>query len=198
MAILFYNTLSRKMEPFEPLEAGKVRIYTCGPTVYDRAHIGNFRTFAFEDLLRRFLRWKDFDVVQVMNLTDVDDKTIRGAREAGVSLAEYTKPYIDAFFEDADTLRLKRAEHYPRATEHIPEMIELVHRLEAAGHAYVSEGAVYYRISTFPAYGKLSGMDVESLRPGARVDVDEYAKEEARDFALWKSAREGEPSWDSP
>ena len=198
MAIQFYNTLTRRLEPFEPLEAGTVRIYTCGPTVYDRAHVGNFRTFTFEDLLRRFLRWKGFDVVQVMNLTDVDDKTIRGSREAGVSLAEYTEPYINGFFEDVDTLRLQRAELYPRATEHIPEMIELVKRLEAAGHTYVSEGAVYYRISTFPAYGKLSGMDIASLQPGARVNVDEYAKEEARDFALWKPYGEGEAGWDSP
>jgi cysteinyl-tRNA synthetase len=198
MAIQFYNTLTRRLEPFEPLEAGTVRIYTCGPTVHDRAHVGNFRTFTFEDLLRRFLRWKGFDVVQVMNLTDVDDKTIRGSREAGVSLAEYTEPYINAFFEDVDTLRIQRAELYPRATEHIPEMIELVKRLEAAGHTYVSEGAVYYRISTFPAYGKLSGMDIASLQPGARVNVDEYAKEEARDFALWKPYGEGEAGWDSP
>jgi cysteinyl-tRNA synthetase len=198
MAIQFYNTLTRRLETFEPLEAGKVRIYTCGPTVYDRAHVGNFRTFTFEDLLRRFLRWKGFDVVQVMNLTDVDDKTIRGAGEAGVSLAEYTEPHINAFFEDLDTLRIQRAEHYPRATEHVPEMIELVKRLEAAGHAYVSEGAVYYRISSFPGYGKLSGMDVAALQPGARVNVDEYAKEEARDFALWKPYGEGEAGWDSP
>jgi len=198
MAIRFHNTLTRRLETFEPLAAGKVGMYTCGPTVYKHAHVGNFRTYAFEDLLKRYLRWKGFNVVQVMNLTDVDDKTIRGSREAGVSLAEYTKPYIDAFFEDVDTLRIKRAEHYPRATEHIPEMIELIQRLEAAGHAYVSEGAVYYRISTFPAYGKLSGMDIASLQPGARVDVDEYAKEEARDFALWKPFGEGEAGWDSP
>ncbi len=198
MAIRFYNTLSRQLEPFEPLEAGKVRLYTCGPTVYDYAHIGNFRTYVFEDLLKRYLRWKGFNVVQVMNLTDVDDKTIRGAREAGVSLAEYTKPYINAFFEDVDTLRIRRAEHYPRATEHIPEMIELIQRLEATGHTYASEGAVYYRISTFPAYGKLSGMDIASLQPGARVDVDEYAKEEARDFALWKPFGEGGAGWNSP
>ncbi len=198
MAIQFYNTLTRRLETFEPLEAGKVRIYTCGPTVYDRAHVGNFRTFTFEDLLRRFLRWKGFDVVQVMNLTDVDDKTIRGAREAGVSLAEYTEPYINAFFEDLDTLRIQRAERYPRATEHVAEMIELVKRLEAAGHTYVSEGAVYYRISSFPGYGKLSGMDIASLQPGARVAVDEYAKEEARDFALWKPFGEGGAGWDSP
>ncbi|NIT36075.1 MAG: cysteine--tRNA ligase [candidate division Zixibacteria bacterium] len=198
MVIRFYNTLSRRLERFEPLEAGKVRVYTCGPTVYDYAHVGNFRTYAFEDLLKRYLRWKGFDVVQVMNLTDVDDKTIRGAREAGVSLGEYTKPYIETFFKDADTLRIRRAEHYPRATEHIPEMIALVKRLEAGGHTYASEGAVYYRISTFPGYGKLSGMNIGSLQPGARVDVDEYAKEEARDFALWKPFGGGEAGWDSP
>jgi len=198
MAIQFYNTLTRRLETFEPLEAGKVGIYTCGPTVYERAHVGNFRTFTFEDLLRRFLRWKGFDVVQVMNLTDVDDKTIRGSREAGVSLAEYTEPYIIAFFEDVDALRLQRAAHYPRATEHVAEMVELIQKLEATGHTYVSEGAVYYRISTFPAYGKLSGMDIASLQPGARVDVDEYAKEEARDFALWKPVDEGDAGWDSP
>jgi cysteinyl-tRNA synthetase len=198
MTILFYNTLSRRLEPFEPLTPGQVHIYTCGPTVYNYAHIGNFRTYGFEDLLRRFLKWKGFEVVQVMNVTDVDDKTIRGAREAGVSLDEYTRPYIDAFFDDLEALRLERAEHYPHATQHLPEMVELVARLEANGHTYVSEGAVYYRISTFPSYGKLSGMDLEALQPGARVDVDEYAKEEARDFALWKAAREGEPHWESP
>ncbi|MGD8718536.1 MAG: cysteine--tRNA ligase [Candidatus Zixiibacteriota bacterium] len=198
MAINFYNTMTRQMEPFEPLEAGKVRMYTCGPTVYDHATIGNFRTFMFEDLLRRYLAWKGFEVLQVMNLTDIDDKTIRGSREEGVPLAEYTRPYVDAFFEDLDTLRIQRAEHYPRATEHIPEMVALTQKLEAAGHTYTSEDAVYFRISTFPEYGKLSGMDPDSLQPGARVDVDEYAKEEARDFALWKTAREGEPSWDSP
>jgi cysteinyl-tRNA synthetase len=198
MGIRFFNTMTRRLETFEPLEAGKVRMYTCGPTVYDYAHIGNFRTYTFEDLLRRFLEWKGFEVVQVMNLTDVDDKTIRGARRAGVRLAEYTQPYINAFFDDLDALRIRRAEYYPRATEHVPEMIELVKRLEAAGHTYVSEGAVYYRISSFPAYGKLSGMDVASLKPGARVNVDEYAKEEARDFALWKPYGEGEAGWDSP
>ncbi len=198
MAIRFYNTMTRRLETFEPLEAGKVGMYTCGPTVYDYAHIGNFRTYTFEDLLRRFLEWKGYEVVQVMNLTDVDDKTIRGARQAGVTLGEYTGPYINAFFEDLDALRIQRAEHYPRATEHVPEMIELVKRLEAAGRTYVSEGAVYYRISSFPGYGKLSGMDVASLKPGARVDVDEYAKEEARDFAVWKPYGEGEAGWDSP
>jgi cysteinyl-tRNA synthetase len=190
--------MSRRLEPFEPLTAGKVRMYTCGPTVYNYAHIGNYRTYVFEDLLRRTLRRNGYDVLQVMNVTDVDDKTIRGAREAGVDLDAYTEPYRAAFFEDLDTLRIQRAEHYPRATRHLPEMVDVIRKLEARGHTYVSDGAVYYRISTFPAYGKLSGMDVAALQPGARVDVDEYAKEEARDFALWKPAREGEPAWDSP
>jgi cysteinyl-tRNA synthetase len=198
MTIEFYNTMTRRVEPFESLKAGKVGMYTCGPTVYNYAHIGNYRTYAFEDLLRRFLKWKGFDVVQVMNVTDVDDKTIRGSREAGATLDEYTAPYIDAFFEDLDALRIQRAEHYPRATQHVAEMIDFIKRLEDGGHTYVSEGAVYFRISTFPSYGKLSGMDIAALQPGARIDVDEYAKEEARDFALWKSARGGEPSWDSP
>jgi len=198
MTIRFYNTLSRRLEPFEPLTPGQVRLYTCGPTVYNYAHVGNYRTYAFEDLLRRFLKWKGLEVIQVMNVTDVDDKTIRGAREAGISLDEYTRPYIESFFADLEALRLQRAEYYPRATEHVPEMIELVKRLEAGGHTYAAEGAVYYRISTFPSYGKLSGMDLDALQPGARVEVDEYAKEEARDFALWKAAREGELQWESP
>ncbi len=198
MATRFYNTLSRRLEPFEPLEEGRVRMYTCGPTVYGFAHIGNYRTYIFEDLLRRWLRWKGWGIVQVMNLTDVDDKTIHGARDAGVSLDEFTRPYIDAFFEDVATLRIQRAEHYPRATAHVAEMIELIKRLEAQGHTYVADGSVYYRIATFGSYGKLSGMDLGALRPGARVDVDEYAKEEARDFALWKATREDEPAWDSP
>jgi cysteinyl-tRNA synthetase len=201
VGIRFYNTLKRKLDVFEPLEAGHVRLYTCGPTVYNYAHIGNFRTYIFEDLLRRYLKWKGFRVTQVMNLTDVDDKTIKGARDGGITLDAFTAPYVDAFFEDIDALRLERAEHYPRATRHIPEMIDLIRRLEATDHTYSSAGSVYYRIATFPGYGKLSGMDLAALQPGARVDVDEYAKEEARDFVLWKGARGDEPSWatwDSP
>ena len=196
MATRFYNTLARRLELFTPLEPGHVRMYTCGPTVYNFAHLGNFRTYVFEDLLRRYLKWKGYRVTQVMNLTDVDDKTIRGAREQGVTLDEFTAPYVAAFFEDLDALRIERAEHYPRATRHVAEMLALIRRLEERRHTYVSEGSVYYRISTFPAYGKLSGMDVAALKPGARVDVDEYAKEEARDFALWKAAED--PAWDSP
>lgn len=197
----FFNTLKRKLDLFEPLHPGRVGMYTCGPTVYDFAHIGNFRTYMFEDLLRRYLEWKGFAVEQVMNLTDVDDKTIKGARERGITLDEFTAPFIATFFEDVDTLRIKRATHYPRATHKVPAMIALIRRLEEAGHTYASEGSLYYRIATFPGYGKLSGMDLAALQPGARVDVDEYAKEEARDFVLWKGARGDEPAWavwDSP
>ncbi len=192
-----YNTLSRRRERFEPVVAGKVRMYTCGPTVYDFAHIGNLRTFLFEDVLRRTLRLFGHEVEQVMNLTDVDDKTIRRSAEEGLSLREYTDRYIAAFFEDLDTLRVERAEHYPRATDYVPHMVELVQRLEAGGHTYRSDGSVYYRIATFPEYGKLSGIEPDSVRSGARVDVDEYEKDDARDFVLWKASRPGEPSWDT-
>jgi cysteinyl-tRNA synthetase len=193
----FKNTLSRRLEPFEPLTPGQVGLYTCGPTVYNYVHIGNLRTFLFEDILRRTLKLFGYRVTQVMNLTDVDDKTIRGAAEAGLSLREYTDRFIEAFFEDLDTLRVERAEHYPRATDYIPQMVELVRRLEERGHTYRSEGSIYYRISTFPGYGKLSGVRPEANLAGARVDADEYEKEDARDFVLWKAARPGEPSWDT-
>jgi len=192
-----YNTLTRRLEPFTSLEAGHARIYTCGPTIYDYSHIGNFRTFLFEDILRRVLRLFGYRVTQVMNLTDVDDKTIRGASQAGLSLREYTDRYAAAFFEDLDTLRVERAEHYPRATDHIPGMVELVRRLEQAGRTYRSEGSVYYRIATFPGYGKLSGVRPDANLAGARVDVDEYEKEDARDFVLWKAAKPGEPAWET-
>ncbi|PWB77423.1 MAG: cysteine--tRNA ligase [Holophagae bacterium] len=192
-----YNTLTRRLEPFTSLEAGHARIYTCGPTIYDYSHIGNFRTFLFEDILRRVLRLFGYRVTQVMNLTDVDDKTIRGASQAGLSLREYTDRYAAAFFEDLDTLRVERAEHYPRATDHIPGMVELVRRLGQAGRTYRSEGSVYYRIATFPGYGKLSGVRPDANLAGARVDVDEYEKEDARDFVLWKAAKPGEPAWET-
>ena len=192
-----YNTLTRRLELFTSLEAGHARVYTCGPTIYDFSHIGNFRTFLFEDILRRALRLFGYRVTQVMNLTDVDDKTIRGASQAGLPLREYTDRYAAAFFEDLDTLRVERAEHYPRATDHIPGMVELVRRLEQAGRTYRSEGSVYYRIATFPGYGKLSGVRPDANLAGARVDVDEYEKEDARDFVLWKAAKPGEPAWDT-
>ncbi len=195
--IRLYNTLTRKTEPFESLEPGHARMYTCGPTVYDFAHIGNLRTFLFEDVLRRALQLFGYRVTQVMNLTDVDDKTIRGATREGVSLREYTDRFVAAFFEDLETLGVEPAEHYPRATEFIPQMVEIVERLREQGHTYESEGSVYYRIDTYSGYGKLSGVRAGSTLAGARVDVDEYDKEDARDFVLWKAARPGEPAWDT-
>ena len=193
----FYNTMSRKLERFSPIESGHVRMYTCGPTVYDFAHIGNLRSFLFEDILRRTLKFFGYDVTQVMNLTDIDDKTIREATAAGLGIREYTDQFIEAFFDDLDTLHVERAEHYPRATDFIPQMVKLVQRLEKEGHAYRSDGSIYYSISTFPEYGKLSGVKPEANLAGARVDNEEYEKENARDFVLWKGTREGEPSWES-
>ena len=193
----FLNTLTRRSERFEPIEPGHVRLYTCGPTVYDFIHIGNLRTFLFEDVLRRTLAAFGHRVTQVMNLTDIDDKTIRGAAAEAISLRAYTDRYIEAFFADLDTLRVQRAEHYPRATDFIPQMVELVQRLSARGHTYEQDGSTYFRISTFPGYGRLSGIDPDQVKPGARVDSDEYEKEDVRDFALWKAAKPGEPAWDS-
>lgn len=198
MATMFFNTLTRKKEQFEPLKPGEVGMYTCGPTVYGYAHIGNFRTYMFEDLLRRYLLRKGYKVTQVMNITDVDDKTIKGSNEAGIALDDYTAQYIEAFYDDLDTLRIQRAEVYPRATEHIVEMIELIKKLEEKGHTYVSDDGVYFKITSFPRYGKLSGFDIDQVKSGARVAVDEYDKEDARDFTLWKFQRPGEPGWESP
>jgi cysteinyl-tRNA synthetase len=196
-----YNTLTRAKEAFQPSHPGEVRMYTCGPTVYDYAHIGNFRTFVFEDLLRRYLLYKGYRVIQVMNLTDVDDKTIRGARQAKQSLPEYVQFYIDAFFEDLRTLNIQRAEYYPAATQHIPEMVELIKRLLERGYAYQAGGSVYFKVDAFPAYGKLSHLEERQLRAGAsgRVDADEYEKEDVRDFALWKGWTEddGDVYWET-
>jgi cysteinyl-tRNA synthetase len=198
--VKFFNTLSRRKEEFIPLHPGEVRMYTCGPTVYDYAHIGNFRAYVFEDLLRRYLKYKGFKVTQVMNLTDVDDKTIRDSRKAGIPLQEYTAKYKEAFFQDRDALRIEPAEHYPAATEHIPEMLSLVKKLKEQGVTYEAGGSIYFRITSFPDYGKLSGISAAGLKAGARVDLDEYEKEEARDFALWKArtTEDGEVWWDSP
>ena len=197
-AIRFHNTLGRTLQPFEPLEAGSVRLYTCGPTVYNHAHIGNLRTFLFEDVLRRALGYLGYEVTQVMNLTDVDDKTIARANQEGVSLDDYTAPYIESFFADLDTLHVERAEVYPRATEHVGDMIALVERLLANGHAYEKDGSVFFRIATDDDYGKLANVDPAQQRQGERVASDEYGKEDVRDFVLWKAAKEGEPSWPSP
>lgn len=195
--IKFFNTLSGRKEEFQPLIPGQVRLYTCGPTVYDYAHIGNFRAYVFEDLLKRFLVFMGFQVTHVMNITDVDDKTIRGAAGQGVSLEAFTRKYIDAFFEDIRTLRIAPADYYPRATEHIPEMVAMVKGLLEKGFAYEKDGSYYFSIARFPGYGKLSKIDIEALQPGQRVDTDEYEKESVHDFALWKARKEGEPFWET-
>ncbi len=186
------------MEEFEPLTPGQVRLYTCGPTVYDYAHIGNFRTYVWEDLLRRTLKFLGFGVTQVMNITDIEDKIIAKAIAQGVSLASVTEPFIAAFFEDLAVLGIEKAEHYPRATEHIPEMIAIAKALESKGLTYVSQGSLYFRIDAFRSYGRLSNLENREIKVGARVDSDEYEKDDARDFVLWKGHKEGEPAWESP
>lgn len=201
MAIRFHNSLSRRTEVFDPIEDGRVGLYTCGPTVYNFAHIGNFRAYVFEDLLRRTLRYAGYQVKQVMNLTDVDDKTIRDSRAAGVPLQEFTETYKKAFFKDLDALRIERAEVYPAATDHIPEMIELIRTLVDKGFAYqTDDGCVYFSIRKFPGYGKLGRIQPDQMRPGVRINQDEYAKESAADFALWKAwdEEDGDVAWDSP
>jgi len=201
MGVHFYNTLTRQREPFTPITEGEVRMYTCGPTVYDFPHIGNFRAYLFEDLVRRYLQYAGFRVVQVMNLTDVDDKTIRGARAAGLPLTQFTRQYIDAFFEDLAALNVQPAEQYPAATEHVPEMIALIARLMEKGHAYrANDGSVYFSIASCPDYGRLARLDLAGLRAGARVAQDEYEKENVGDFALWKAwdEEDGEVAWEAP
>ncbi|MBC7790059.1 MAG: cysteine--tRNA ligase [Anaerolineae bacterium] len=198
-----YNTLTRRVEPFAPADGETVRLYTCGPTVYNPAHLGNFRTFLFEDLLRRTLRLRGWKVKQVMNLTDVDDKIIKRAQEQGKRISEITEPITEIFFRDLEYLRIEPAEVYPRATEHIPEMIALVQSLLEREIAYQAEdGSVYFAIARFPGYGKLSRLDTRSIRAGARVAADDYNKEDVRDFALWKAAKEEDEAagaaWDSP
>src|SRR5208282_2141025 len=192
-----HNTLSGKIEPFVPLKPGEIKMYTCGPTVYDYAHIGNFRTFVFQDILRRFLRSRGFKVNQVMNFTDVDDRIIVKAAAAGVGIREYTDKYIEAFLADRAALGLEMPEHMVRATDHIGDMVQLIERLTAKGFTYESEGSVYFRISKFPGYGKLSKVDLSGIQAGARVDVDRYDKNDARDFALWKAPKPGETFWQS-
>lgn len=192
----FYNTLTKKKEEFKPIKEGIVELYTCGPTVYDLAHIGNFRAYVFEDLLHRYLEYRGFKVIRVMNITDVDDKTIKGSQKEGISLREYTDRYISAFIEDMEILRLKKPDYMPRATEHIPEMVSLIKKLLEKGYAYRKDGSIYYSIAQFPSYGQLSGIDLSGIKSGARVDVDEYEKEDVRDFALWKEEKEG-VFWDT-
>lgn len=196
--IRFHNTMSGQTEPFVPLVPGEVRVYTCGPTVYDFAHVGNFRTFVFQDILRRYLKSRGFRVLQVMNLTDVDDRIIQKSAAAGVSIREYTDKYIQGFLDDRRSLNLEPPEHVARATEHIDDMVKLIQRLTEKGMTYTSDGSTYYRIAKFPGYGKLSKIDVDGMQTGARVDMDRYDKDNARDFALWKAPKPGEHFWDTP
>ena len=196
-----FNTLSQRLEDFVPIDGKRVRMYTCGPTVYNYAHIGNFRAYVFEDVLRRTLKYFGLEVTQVMNLTDVDDKTIRGARAAGKPLNVYTQTFKDAFFADLKALNVEPAEHYPAATDHVPEMIAIISTLLEKGHAYRSDdGSVYFSVASFPAYGRLAHLDMAGLKPGARVAHDEYEKENVADFALWKAwdEEDGDVAWDSP
>ncbi|RKX27131.1 MAG: cysteine--tRNA ligase [Candidatus Zixiibacteriota bacterium] len=199
MALVFRNSFTRTKEEFKPIEAGKVGLYTCGPTVYNYATIGNFRTYMFEDLLRRYLKYKGYKVTQVMNLTDIDDKTIRDSQAAGIPLKEYTAKFIDTFYADLDALRIERAEHYPAATDHIPEMVELVKKLLGRGLAYEVDGDYYFKISEFEDYGKLAHLDIDGLKAGARISSDEYEKESVSDFALWKAWDEadGDVYWET-
>ncbi|HEV2419701.1 MAG TPA: cysteine--tRNA ligase [Terriglobia bacterium] len=198
MSLRLHNTLSGKIEPFQPLLGGEVRMYTCGPTVYDFAHIGNYRTFVFQDILRRYLKYSGFRVKHVVNLTDVDDKTIRKSKDAGLSLREYTQEFINAFLVDRDLLNLDPPEIMVRATDCIEDMVKLVEMLQQKGLTYSSDGSVYFRVAGFKDYGKLSKINLAGNRAGARVDSDEYDKDDARDFVLWKAAKPGEPSWETP
>ncbi|MFM1920178.1 MAG: hypothetical protein RLZZ303_1812 [Candidatus Hydrogenedentota bacterium] len=201
MSLQFYNTMTRAKEVFTPIEEGKVGLYTCGPTIYNYAHIGNFRAYVFEDLLKRYLKMRGFSVRHIMNLTDVEDKLIRTCRETGQPLKAITSKYAQAFFEDIATLGIEPAESYPAATDYIAEMVAMIKQLRDNGHTYESEGSIYFRIASFADYGKLSHMDLDELRSGAsgRVDNDEYATEDARDFALWKAwtPDDGDVYWET-
>jgi cysteinyl-tRNA synthetase len=203
MTLRVHNTATRSLQDFEPLEAGTVRVYGCGPTIYNHAHIGNFRTFLFFDLVHRYLDWSGYDVRFVMNLTDVDDKVIQSAVEDGMTVTEKTGPFAEVFLEDSRTLGIRPVESYPRATDYIEKMVDFVQRLVDGGHAYAADdGAVYFSIESFPEYGKLKGIDTATLKVGARVAQDEYEKADARDFALWKAAtpedEQVQAAWDSP
>lgn len=198
MPLRFYNTLTQQMEEFRPLDGETVRMYTCGPTVYHYVHIGNFRTFSFQDVLRRVLRMRGWKLCHVMNVTDVDDKIIRNAVAEGKPLRDYTERFTQAFLEDAAKLRLERPEKLVFATEHIEDMVRAIERLAEGQHTYTSEGSTYFRIASFPDYGKLSHANFGGNVAGARVDVDEYEKADARDFVLWKARKPGEPFWDTP
>jgi len=196
--IRFFNTLTDGKEEFESLRPGEVRMYTCGPTVYNYAHIGNFRAYVFEDLLRRWLKYRGYRVIQVMNVTDVEDKIIRDSTAQGISPRELGRRYAEAFFEDIEALRIEPAEHYPRATDHIDDVVALIQRLQERGYTYTRDGSIYFSLSKFKEYGKLSGIRPEDVKPGARVDSDEYDKEDARDFVLWKAWKGENMKWETP
>ena len=198
MSLRLTNTLTGRQEAFVPLEPGHVRMYSCGPTVYAPAHVGNFRSFLFADLLRRYLGWQGLAVTWVMNITDVDDKIIRDARREGVGIAELTERYTAAFLDDARHLRMTPPDVMPRATRHVPDMVTLIERLLESGHAYrTDDGSIFFRIASWPGYGRLARLDPTRQRVGERVESDEYDKDDVRDFAVWKGPKEGEPSWDT-
>ena len=192
-----FNTLTREKETFVPLVPGEVRMYSCGPTVYNDPHIGNLRTFLWSDLLRRYLEYRGLRVTQVMNITDVEDKIIRNANAAGLDIDTYTKPYIESFLAGLAELRVKPANAYPRATEYIPQMVALVERLTERGHTYVADGSTYFRVGSLPGYGRLARVEIAESSEFSRIESDEYEKESARDFVLWKAKKENEPSWET-
>jgi cysteinyl-tRNA synthetase len=193
-----FNTLTREKETFEPLVPGEVRMYSCGPTVYNHLHIGNMRTFLWGDVLRRYLEWRGLRVKQVMNVTDVEDKIIRNAAAAGQDLQTYTAPFIESFHASLAKLRVRRADAYPRATEYIPQMVALVQQLNDRGHTYTADGSTYFKVSTMSDYGKLSRVEIDQTSEYSRVESDEYEKESARDFVLWKAKKDNEPVWQTP
>ena len=198
MSVRLHDTLAGALRPLDPLEAGHVRIYTCGPTVYGPAHVGNFRSFLFADLLVRYLRWRGLRVTWVMNLTDVDDKIIRGAAAEAIGIDALAARHIEGFVADAATLRMTTPDVLPRATAHIPQMVALVQALLERGHAYrTDDGSIFFRIASWPSYGRLARLDPNAMRVGERVAADEYSKDDARDFVLWKAARPGEPCWET-
>ena len=198
MPLRLYNTLSKTEEEFIPLAEGEVKMYTCGPTVYHYVHIGNFRTFIFQDILRRYLIYKGYRMTHVMNVTDVEDKIIANAREQGLSIYDYTRKYEEAFFDDMKALRIQAPEIMPRATEHIEEMVGLISKLHEKGLTYERDGSTYFSIEKFDNYGRLSGVQLEQVSSFEQVDEDEYSKENPRDFVLWKSKKDEEESWGSP
>ncbi len=198
MNVRLHDTLTGAVQPLEPFEAGHVRIYSCGPTVYGPAHVGNFRSFLFADVLVRYLRWRGLRVTWVMNLTDVDDKIIRGAAQEGIGIDALAARHIEGFLADAATLRMTTPDVLPRATAHIPQMVALVETLLERGHAYrTDDGSIFFRIASWPSYGRLARLDPDAMRVGERVAADEYSKDDARDFVLWKAVKPGEPSWET-